>query len=131
MSSNKQVVLVKRPVGAIVKGESFRIEDKPRLGESDLEDGQVLLETIYLSLDPALRGMLMGKPEVPEAQELPPSGPQAMLDPQSRTRGLLRGEETSAKCSSRYTLLRPAGASRRSHGGRDDLQSGRLEIGQV
>jgi len=59
MATYKSVVLAKRPVGPIVAGETFRLEEKPLLTASDLKNAQVLLEPIYLSLDPAMRGMLM------------------------------------------------------------------------
>jgi NADPH-dependent curcumin reductase CurA len=54
--SAKRVVLVSRPVGE-PKGSDFRVEDYalPTPGE-----GQVLLRTIWLSLDPYMRAILCG-----------------------------------------------------------------------
>jgi len=60
------VVLAKRPKSTIVPGETFTIKQNPVLKESDLKDGQVLIETLYLSLDPAMRGWLNGMyPSIP------------------------------------------------------------------
>jgi hypothetical protein len=52
------VVLAKRPKDLIVPGETFKIERKPLPTEASLKDGEVLLESRYLSLDPAMRGWL-------------------------------------------------------------------------
>src|SRR5260370_36915854 len=56
--SAKRVVLVSRPVGE-PKASDFRIEDYalPTPGE-----GQVLLRTIWLSLDPYMRGRMSEGP---------------------------------------------------------------------
>lgn len=59
-STYTSVVLAQRPKGDIVPGETFKIKENPILKESDLKDGQVLVETLYLSLDPAMRGWLNG-----------------------------------------------------------------------
>src|ERR1700751_953274 len=58
MSQAKRVVLVSRPVGE-PKASDFRIEDyaPPTPGE-----GQVLLRTIWLSLDPYMRGRMSEGP---------------------------------------------------------------------
>jgi len=55
---NQRVVLASRPKGAPTK-ENFRMEkiDVPALGE-----GEVLLRTIYLSLDPYMRGRMSDAP---------------------------------------------------------------------
>ncbi|KIX92500.1 uncharacterized protein Z520_11820 [Fonsecaea multimorphosa CBS 102226] len=55
----KTVVLAKRPKDNIVPGETFRlVSDNPPLSAEDLKDGEVLFETNYLSIDPAMRGWL-------------------------------------------------------------------------
>jgi hypothetical protein len=56
--SAKRVVLVSRPVGE-PKASDFRVEDyaTPAPGE-----GQVLLRTIWLSLDPYMRGRMSDGP---------------------------------------------------------------------
>ena len=59
------VVLAKRPRELIVPGETFTLKENPMLKESDLKDGEVLVETLYLSLDPAMRGWLNGNPPHP------------------------------------------------------------------
>src|SRR3984885_11299357 len=58
MSSAKRVVLVSRPHGE-PKASDFRVEDYalPSPG-----DGQVLLRTIWLSLDPYMRGRMSDGP---------------------------------------------------------------------
>ena len=57
-TSAKRVVLVSRPVGE-PKASDFRVEDcaLPTAGE-----GQVLLRTIWLSLDPYMRGRMSDGP---------------------------------------------------------------------
>jgi NADPH-dependent curcumin reductase CurA len=52
--TNLRVVLASRPKGAPVP-EDFRIEQAP---EPVLRDGEVLLRTLYLSLDPYMRAMM-------------------------------------------------------------------------
>lgn len=66
--SAKRVVLVSRPVGE-PKASDFRIEDHaaPTPG-----DGQVLLRTIWLSLDPYMRGRMSDGPSY--AQPVPIGG---------------------------------------------------------
>ncbi|KAG8412490.1 hypothetical protein J3459_015954 [Metarhizium acridum] len=55
---NLSVVLAERPTGAIVPGQTFHQKTTPLPSPADLQDGQILVETIYLSLDPAMRGWL-------------------------------------------------------------------------
>ncbi|EFX05362.1 alcohol dehydrogenase [Grosmannia clavigera kw1407] len=52
------VVLAERPKTVVVPGETFRVEKVAAPTEADLKDGQLLLETLYVSLDPAMRGWL-------------------------------------------------------------------------
>jgi NADPH-dependent curcumin reductase CurA len=59
-SAYQSVVLAQRPKALIVPGETFTTKENPMLSEKDLKDGQVLIETLYLSLDPAMRGWLNG-----------------------------------------------------------------------
>jgi len=51
---NKKVVLASRPVGE-PKPENFRLVDDP---VPALGDGQILLQTLFLSLDPYMRGRM-------------------------------------------------------------------------
>lgn len=60
MATIRTVVLAKRPKDKIIPGETFKLEQRPAPKESDLQDGQVILEVLYLSLDPAMRGWLNG-----------------------------------------------------------------------
>ena len=59
-STYQTVVLAQRPKSTVVPGETFKIENNPVPSEGDLKDGQVIVETLYLSLDPAMRGWLNG-----------------------------------------------------------------------
>lgn len=52
------VVLAERPKGPVVPGKTFHQKTTPAPQASDLKDGEILLETLYLSLDPAMRGWL-------------------------------------------------------------------------
>src|SRR5215204_4601602 len=51
---NKQIVLASRPAG-MPTTENFRIEDT---GISQLKDGEVLVRTLYLSVDPYMRSRM-------------------------------------------------------------------------
>lgn len=55
-------VFAKRPAGEVVPGETFRPETVPAPTEADLQEGDVLLETHYVSLDPSMRTWLKNKP---------------------------------------------------------------------
>jgi len=56
--ANRRIILNSRPVGAPV-AENFRLEP---LGVPALSAGQVLLRTMYLSLDPYMRGRMSDAP---------------------------------------------------------------------
>ena len=58
MAQNKRIVLASRPVGE-PKAADFRIESCPIPAPGD---GQVLLRTIWLSLDPYMRGRMSDAP---------------------------------------------------------------------
>ncbi|KAL9132829.1 MAG: hypothetical protein Q9175_005992 [Cornicularia normoerica] len=58
MATTQTVVLAERPKGDIQPGKTFKMQAQKRLSSDDLEAGQALVETIYLSLDPAMRGWL-------------------------------------------------------------------------
>ncbi|MDX2495577.1 MAG: NADP-dependent oxidoreductase, partial [Desulfuromusa sp.] len=55
---NRRIVLKSRPVGAPIS-ENFRLEESAPLIPAD---GQVLLRTLYLSLDPYMRGRMSDAP---------------------------------------------------------------------
>lgn len=57
-SQSLSVVLAERPKGPIVPGKTFHQKLAPTPQASDLKDGEILLESLYLSLDPAMRGWL-------------------------------------------------------------------------
>ncbi|KAG9229973.1 putative NADP-dependent oxidoreductase yfmJ [Amylocarpus encephaloides] len=57
-STYQTVVLAQRPKSTIVPGETFTIKNESMVSEGDLKDGQILVEVLYLSLDPAMRGWL-------------------------------------------------------------------------
>ncbi|KAI0886625.1 uncharacterized protein GGS22DRAFT_115765 [Annulohypoxylon maeteangense] len=50
--------LAERPKGNIVPGKTFNLVETDAPTASDLKDGQILVENIYLSLDPAMRTWL-------------------------------------------------------------------------
>ncbi|KAK6224048.1 hypothetical protein LQW54_000194 [Pestalotiopsis sp. IQ-011] len=50
--------LNERPKGDIVHGKTFRSEKSEAPTADQLKDGQILVEALYLSLDPAMRGWL-------------------------------------------------------------------------
>jgi len=57
--THKSVVLAKRPKDNIIPGETFKlVSDNPTPSADDLKDGEVLFETNYTSIDPAMRGWL-------------------------------------------------------------------------
>jgi NADPH-dependent curcumin reductase CurA len=58
MTLNQRIVLASRPIGAPTP-ENFRME---RVALPDLADGQVLLKTVFLSLDPYMRGRMSDAP---------------------------------------------------------------------
>jgi NADPH-dependent curcumin reductase CurA len=58
-STYKSVVLAKRPKDNVVAGETFKLlSDNVKPSESDLKDGEVVFESNYMSIDPAMRGWL-------------------------------------------------------------------------
>ncbi|KAM0328739.1 hypothetical protein ACHAQA_005152 [Verticillium albo-atrum] len=61
MSESLRIVLAERPKADIIPGQTFKAEKNPIPREEDLKDGEVLVENLYLSLDPAMRGWLNDK----------------------------------------------------------------------
>lgn len=59
---NLSIHLAERPVDDIIPGKTFEQRKQPIPSPSELKDGEILVETLYLSLDPAMRGWLDGKP---------------------------------------------------------------------
>jgi hypothetical protein len=57
---NLTYYLAERPNGDIVPGKTFEAKTAPAPTADPLKDGQVLVESLYLSLDPAMRGWLNG-----------------------------------------------------------------------
>jgi NADPH-dependent curcumin reductase CurA len=58
---NATAKLAERPTENIIPGRTFRIDTTLAPTADDLKDGQILVEVLYLSLDPAMRGWLNGK----------------------------------------------------------------------
>ncbi|KAK8004883.1 zinc-binding dehydrogenase [Apiospora arundinis] len=58
---NATIYLAERPEYGIVPGKTFASKKEPAPTVDDLNDGEVLVETLYLSLDPSMRGVLNGK----------------------------------------------------------------------
>lgn len=67
---NLTVVLAERPTADIIPGVTFAQKTVPAPTPDDLNEGDVLAETLYISLDPAMRGWLRGvSPLPPYSQE--------------------------------------------------------------
>ena len=60
MSQYTSVHLGARPKDEIVPGETFKLQSNKMPEASDLKDGEVVFKSLYLSLDPAMRGWLNG-----------------------------------------------------------------------
>ena len=60
-STYSSVHLAQRPKANIVPGETFVLKTNEAPKASDLKDGEVLFQSLYLSLDPAMRGWLNGE----------------------------------------------------------------------
>ncbi|KAL5630699.1 hypothetical protein BROUX41_000571 [Berkeleyomyces rouxiae] len=56
--SNLSLVLAERPTGDIIPGKTFVQKKTPIPTADQLQNGQILVETLYVSLDPAMRGWL-------------------------------------------------------------------------
>jgi len=57
---NVSVVLAERPAEDIIPGQTFSRRVEPAPTAADLQAGEVLVESLYLGLDPAMRGWLKG-----------------------------------------------------------------------
>lgn len=57
---NSALVLSERPTIGIVPGQTFRFESTPSPRIEDLKDGDIIVENLYLSMDPAMRAWLDG-----------------------------------------------------------------------
>jgi NADPH-dependent curcumin reductase CurA len=58
MPSYTSIHLAERPQASIIAGQTFTPKQHSIPTASDLKDGEVLFQTLYLSLDPAMRGWL-------------------------------------------------------------------------
>ncbi|KAM7185130.1 hypothetical protein V8F33_012576 [Rhypophila sp. PSN 637] len=50
-----QIILSERPTTAIIPGQTLKQVRVPAPTEADLQDGQLLLESLYLAIDAAMR----------------------------------------------------------------------------
>ncbi|OAQ66114.1 amidase [Pochonia chlamydosporia 170] len=55
---NVRVVLEERPTESIIPGRTFRKETVPVPSPKDLQDGEILVEVLLISMEPAMRGWL-------------------------------------------------------------------------
>ncbi|KAI5458588.1 hypothetical protein BGZ63DRAFT_391685 [Mariannaea sp. PMI_226] len=55
---NLTITLAERPTADIVPGQTFSQNTSPAPSSANLKDGEILVETLYISLDPAMRGWL-------------------------------------------------------------------------
>ncbi|KAF2277472.1 NAD(P)-binding protein [Westerdykella ornata] len=58
MSSFTSIVLAERPKSEVIPSKTFKVQKQPLPQASSLKNGEVLFQTLYLSLDPAMRGWL-------------------------------------------------------------------------
>jgi len=58
MPSFTSIHLAERPTDAVIAGKTFTPKQQEIPSASSLKDGEVLFQTLYLSLDPAMRGWL-------------------------------------------------------------------------
>ncbi|KAF2105391.1 NADP-dependent leukotriene B4 12-hydroxydehydrogenase [Lophiotrema nucula] len=58
MPSYTSVTLAERPKDRIIPNQTFTTKQEPIPDAASLKDGEVLFQTLYLSLDPAMRGWL-------------------------------------------------------------------------
>ncbi|PHH72035.1 hypothetical protein CDD82_6200 [Ophiocordyceps australis] len=61
MAQNTEVVLRERPTAEFVVGKTFEYTKSPMPQPAHVKDGQILIEALYLSLDPAMRGWVSGE----------------------------------------------------------------------
>lgn len=57
---NLSIRLAERPTDNIIPGKTFKQVREPAPTADDLKDNEILVEALYLSLDPAMRGWLNG-----------------------------------------------------------------------
>lgn len=58
---NLSIHLAERPKGDVIPGQTFSQKTTPAPTPDDLKDRQILVEVLYLSLDPSLRAHLNGE----------------------------------------------------------------------
>jgi NADPH-dependent curcumin reductase CurA len=61
MSTYTSIHLAERPTENIIPGKTFSSKQQSLPSPSTLKDGEVLFQTLYLSVDPAMRGWLNDK----------------------------------------------------------------------
>jgi NADPH-dependent curcumin reductase CurA len=60
VSQYQSIHLAARPKSEIIAGETFKVQSNAAPKEADLKQGSVIFRSLYLSLDPAMRGWLNG-----------------------------------------------------------------------
>lgn len=61
MAQTTKIIFSKRPGVDIIPSEVFTTTTSPQPQDSDLKDGQILIETLYLSVDPIMSYWIRGK----------------------------------------------------------------------
>lgn len=89
MPNFTSVCLAERPKDRIIPGKTFKTQTQPVPSAASLKDGEVLFQTLYLSLDPAMRGWLN-----PTRSYVPPVGINEVM------RGYGIGLIAASKCPS-------------------------------
>ena len=60
-TTNLSICLAERPTGGFIVGQTFTRCTSPAPSSTDLKVGEIRVEVLYLSLDPAMRGWVRGK----------------------------------------------------------------------
>ena len=74
---NVSIHFVERPQGEFVPEKQFRREVTPAPKAEDVKDGQILVETLYASIDPAMRPRMNGNGPSTNAIILSPYTPRS------------------------------------------------------
>lgn len=98
MAQTTQVIFSKRPGAEIIPSQVFTTTKTPRPQPSDLKPGQVIVETLYLSLDPIMSYWIRGKKyeymDLREGDQMPGMVVCRVLD--SKAEGLKAGDVGTA-----------------------------------
>jgi NADPH-dependent curcumin reductase CurA len=60
MAEYTAIHLAKRPKASIIPEETFEFRKHPMPKESDLQDEEVIFQSLYTGIEPAMRGWMSG-----------------------------------------------------------------------